>query len=65
MGRTSFTLLHTEEMQKLVGDAFAAAFKNKKVSVRHNWKEFTQHPFGEYWDSWAHLRSNVAPRKPY
>ena len=44
----------TKEMQKLVGDAFAEAFKNKKVSVRHNWKEFTAHPFGEYWDSWAH-----------
>ncbi len=44
----------TAEMQKLVGDAFAAAFKNKKISIRHNWEEFTQHPFGEYWDSWAH-----------
>ena len=44
----------TKEMQKLVGDAFAEAFKNKKVSVRHNWEEFQEHPFGEYWDSWAH-----------
>lgn len=44
----------TPEMQKIVGDAFAEAFKNKKVSVRHNWKEFTDHPFGEYWASWAH-----------
>lgn len=44
----------TPEMQKLVGDAFAKAFKNKKVSVRHSWSEFTDHPFGEYWDSWAH-----------
>ncbi len=44
----------TPEMQKIVGDAFAEAFKNKKVSVRHMWKEFTGHPFGEYWDSWAH-----------
>lgn len=44
----------TMEMQKLVGDAFAAAFKNKKISVRHNWEEFTAYPFGEYWDSWAH-----------
>ena len=43
-----------DEIQKLVGDAFAEAFKNKKISVRHNWKEFTEHPFGEYWDSWAH-----------
>ena len=44
----------TEELQKIVGDAFAEAFKNKKVSVRHNWMEFSAHPFGEYWDSWAH-----------
>ncbi|WP_372948985.1 DUF4832 domain-containing protein [Mariniphaga sp.] len=44
----------TTEMQKLVGDAFAEAFKNKKVSVRHNWEEFQEHPFGQYWDSWAH-----------
>ena len=44
----------TPEMQKLVGDAFAEAFKNKKVSVRRFWSEFTGHPFGEYWDSWAH-----------
>lgn len=44
----------TPEMQKLIGDAFAAAFKNKKVSVRHFWNQFTDHPFGEYWDSWAH-----------
>ncbi|MEX0980989.1 MAG: DUF4832 domain-containing protein, partial [Bacteroidales bacterium] len=44
----------TAKMQKLVGDAFAEAFKNKKVSVRHFWDQFTQQPFGEYWDSWAH-----------
>ncbi len=44
----------TPEMQMLVGDYFAKAFKNKKVSVRHVWNQFTQHPFGEYWDSWAH-----------
>ncbi len=44
----------TLEMQKLVGHAFTQAFKNKKVSVRHNWEEFSEHPFGEYWDSWAH-----------
>lgn len=44
----------TLEMQKLVGDTFAAAFKNKKVSVRQIWSQFQGHPFGEYWDSWAH-----------
>ena len=44
----------TAAMQKLAGEAFAKAFKNKKVSVRHMWNDFTQQPFGEYWDSWAH-----------
>lgn len=44
----------TPEMEKLVGDAFAQAFNNKKVSVRRNWERFTDHPFGVYWDSWAH-----------
>jgi hypothetical protein len=46
--------LPTQEMQQIVGDAFAKAFKNKKVSVRHNWRAFLGHPFGVYWDSWAH-----------
>lgn len=44
----------TEEAERLVDDAFAKAFKNKKVSVREVWNNFTQHPYGEYWDSWAH-----------
>ncbi len=46
----------TPEIQKVIGDAFAAAFKNKKVSVRQNWHDFqeTAYPFAEYWDSWAH-----------
>ncbi len=43
------------EMQKVVGDAFAQAFKNKKVTVRHPW-EFTDYEFGVYWDSWAHIQ---------
>jgi hypothetical protein len=46
--------LPTAEMEKLVGEAFAKAFKNKKVSVRRNWERFTDHPYGIYWDSWAH-----------
>jgi hypothetical protein len=45
----------TKEIQKLVADAFAKAFKNKLVSVRRNWEIFQSQPFGEYWDSWAHL----------
>jgi hypothetical protein len=40
--------------QKLLGDAFAEAFNNKKVSVRQFWSHFTNYEFGEYWDSWAH-----------
>jgi hypothetical protein len=44
----------TDEMQTLVADAFAEAFKNKRVSVRRNWERFQSQPFGEYWDSWAH-----------
>ncbi|HPE76641.1 MAG TPA: DUF4832 domain-containing protein [Draconibacterium sp.] len=45
----------TVKVQKLLSDAFAKAFKNKKVSVRQNWAYFTEQPFGEYWDSWAHF----------
>ncbi|MFC1633736.1 DUF4832 domain-containing protein [Planctomycetota bacterium] len=44
----------TDEMQKLVADAYAKAFKNKCVSVRRNWEKFQSQLFGEYWDSWAH-----------
>jgi len=43
------------EMQKLLGDAFTGAFRNKKVTVRHPW-EFTDYEFGIYWDSWAHIQ---------
>ena len=41
------------EMQKLLGDAFTKAFRNKKVMVRHPW-DFKDYAFGIYWDSWAH-----------
>ncbi len=44
----------TNEIQKLVADAVAKAFKNKLVSVRRNWEIFQSQPFGVYWDSWAH-----------
>jgi len=40
-------------MQKLLGDAFTKAFRNKLVTVRHSW-EFKGYGFGIYWDSWAH-----------
>lgn len=42
-----------DEMQKLMGDAFVASFKNKLVMVRQA-KDFTCYPFGSYWDSFAH-----------
>ncbi|HET6559660.1 MAG TPA: DUF4832 domain-containing protein [Prolixibacteraceae bacterium] len=41
------------EMQKLIGDAFVASFKNKLIMVRQA-KDFTAYPFGSYWDSFAH-----------
>lgn len=44
----------TPELDRLVADAFARAFKNKHVAVRRNWEMFTSQPFGVYWDSWAH-----------
>ena len=34
------------------GDAFAKAFKNKKVMVRYAY-EFKDYEFGIYWDSWS------------
>lgn len=45
----------SKEIQKLMGDAFSAAFTNKKVLVRHA-TEFTDYEFGIYWDSWAHIQ---------
>ena len=40
-------------MQKILGNAFEKAFKNKHVLVRHP-REFEDYKFGIYWDSWAH-----------
>lgn len=39
-------------IEKVLGDAFTAAFKNKKVMVRYAY-EFKDYEFGIYWDSWA------------
>ncbi len=44
--------------QKLMGDAFTAAFPHKKVMVRHPW-DFTDYRFGIYWDSWAHIQQEA------
>jgi len=44
-----------ERMQKILGDAYTEAFKNKLVVVRHPW-EFTDYEFGIHWDSWAHIQ---------
>lgn len=39
-------------IEKTLGDAFAKAFKNKKVMVRYAY-EFKNYDFGVYWDSWS------------
>lgn len=39
-------------VEKTLGDAFTAAFKNKKVMVRYAY-EFKDYDFGIYWDSFA------------
>ncbi|MEX0680775.1 MAG: DUF4832 domain-containing protein [Balneolales bacterium] len=44
----------TEEIEKLMGDAFAAAFQHKKVLVRRPYETFEEYQFGWYWDSFAH-----------
>ena len=41
------------EMQKALGDAFVAAFKNKKVMVRYPNTFSDYETFGFYWDSFA------------
>jgi hypothetical protein len=44
----------SDEMQKLMGDAFTSAFKTKLIMVRQV-KDFATYPFGSYWDSFAHV----------
>ena len=39
-------------IEKTLGDAFTAAFKNKKVMVRYAY-DFKDYEFGIYWDSWS------------
>jgi hypothetical protein len=39
-------------IEKVLGDAFTEAFKNKKVMVRYAY-EFKDYQFGIYWDSWS------------
>lgn len=39
-------------IEKVLGDAFTEAFKNKKVMVRYAY-EFNDYEFGIYWDSWS------------
>lgn len=45
-------------MEKLLGDAFTKAFRNKKVMVRYAY-EFKDYEFGIYWDSWAQPQEYV------
>ncbi len=44
------------ELQKLMGDAFVAAFKTKKVLVRRPYEKFENYEFGWYWDRFAHAQ---------
>ncbi|HYX07976.1 MAG TPA: DUF4832 domain-containing protein [Bacteroidales bacterium] len=50
--------------QKLLGDLFTEAFKNKKVLVRRPWETFTDYQFGWYWDSFAHWDQINTQAKP-
>lgn len=54
----------TERHQELLGNLFAEAFKNKKVIVRHPFDEFTDYPFGWYWDSFAHWNQISSQANP-
>lgn len=45
-------------MEKVLGDAFTKAFKNKKVMVRYAY-EFKDYQFGIYWDSWSQPQEQV------
>ncbi len=45
-------------MEKTLGDAFTAAFKNKKVMVRYAY-DFKDYEFGIYWDSWSQPEEQV------
>ncbi len=45
----------SEQIQKVIGDAFKSAFKNKMAIVRHP-GEFLDYEMGIYWDSWAHIQ---------
>lgn len=44
-------------IEKTLGDAFTAAFKNKKVMVRYAY-DFKDYEFGIHWDSWAMPEEN-------
>ncbi|HKJ78379.1 MAG TPA: DUF4832 domain-containing protein [Prolixibacteraceae bacterium] len=54
----------TAGQQKLLGDLFTEAFKNKKVLVRQPFSEFTDYQFGWYWDSFAHWDQINTQAKP-
>lgn len=45
-------------MEKVLGDAFSKAFRNKKVMVRYAY-EFKDYEFGIYWDSWSQPDENI------
>ena len=50
--------------QKLLGDLFTEAFKNKKVLVRTPYETFRDYSFGWYWDSFAHWNQITSQATP-
>ena len=50
------------DIQKVMGDAFTRAFKNKQVQVRYP-LEFADYNFGYYWDSFAYWDDNAPDYK--
>lgn len=44
----------TEQVQKILAEAFQKNFRNKLVMIR-NYTEFEDYDFGFYWDSFAHI----------
>lgn len=48
----------TPEVTKVMGDAYAAAFRNKLLMNRYPW-QFQEYPFGTHWDSWGTHRDTA------
>ncbi len=40
------------ELRQVIGDSYAAAFPDKLCMIRYPW-QWTDYPFGVFWDSWG------------